>query len=93
MINYKSRVFLLCLLCKIFFFLNIDSKNQILFLFCRPTNRIFFFAALPVDQKIKESAEKGNESGALLTAILKSFDCINPKLLISKLFWYGFPPL
>ena len=37
---------------------NTDPKNQIsLFLFCRPTGRpyfffIFFFAVLPVDQKI-----------------------------------------
>ena len=36
---------------------NTDPKNQIsLFLFCRPTGRpyffLFFFAVLPVDQKI-----------------------------------------
>ena len=33
---------------------NTDPKNQIsLFLFCRPTGRpYFFFAVLPVDQKI-----------------------------------------
>ena len=46
------RVFLLCLLCKILFLKNTDPKNQIkLFLFCRPSDPIFF-AVLPVDQKI-----------------------------------------
>ena len=29
-----------------------DRKNEIIFLFCRPTDPIFF-AVLPVDQKIK----------------------------------------
>ena len=32
---------------------NTDHQNQIiLFLFCRPTDPTFFFAALPLDQKI-----------------------------------------
>ena len=31
--------------------------------------------------------------GALLTDILKAFDCINQKILMAKFFWYGFPPL
>ena len=45
------RVFRLCLLWKIFF-KKCLSKNQILFSFCRPTDRPYFFAVLSVDQKI-----------------------------------------
>ena len=34
----------------------------------------------------KESAEKSNEFGALLTDLPKAFDCIDYKVLIAKLF-------
>ena len=43
-------------------------------------------------EKFKESVDKGNEFDALLTNLSKVFDCINHKLLIAKLFWYGVSP-
>ena len=41
----------------------------------------------------KESVDKGNEFGALLTNLSEAFDCIDHKLLIAKLFWYGVSPI
>ena len=35
--------------------------------------------------KFKESGDKGNEFGALLTKLSKAFDCIDFKLLTAKL--------
>ena len=43
-------------------------------------------------EKFKESVDKGNEFGALLTDISKAFEWIDHKLLIAKLFWYGVSP-
>ena len=37
-------------------------------------------------EKFKESVDKGNEFGALLTDLSKAIDCIDHKLLIAKLF-------
>ena len=44
-------------------------------------------------EKLKESMDKGDESGALLTDLSKVFGYINHKLLMAKLFWYGDSPL
>ena len=41
----------------------------------------------------KESVDKGNEFGALLTDLSEAFDCVDHKLLIAKLFWYGVSPI
>ena len=43
-------------------------------------------------EKFKESVDKGNEFGALLTDISKAFEWSDHKLLIAKLFWYGVSP-
>ena len=44
-------------------------------------------------EKFKESVNKGNEFGVVLTDLLKAFVYIDHKLLIAKLFWYGVTPL
>ena len=44
-------------------------------------------------EKFKESVDKGNEFGAPLTDQSKAFGCIDHKMLIAKLFWYGVSPL
>ena len=43
-------------------------------------------------ENIKKSADNGNQFGALLTDLFIAFDCIDHKLLIAKLFWYGVLP-
>ena len=44
-------------------------------------------------EKFKETIDRGNEFGALLTDLSKTFNCINHPLLIAKLYNYGVPPL
>ena len=43
-------------------------------------------------EKFKESVDRGTEFAALLTDLSEAFDCLDQKLLISKLFWYGVSP-
>ena len=43
-------------------------------------------------KKFKESVDKDNEFGALLTDLSKAFDCIDQKLSITELFWCGVSP-
>ena len=45
-----------------------------------------YAAVLVMLEKFKESVDKGNEFGALLTDLSKTIDCIDHKLLIAKLF-------
>ena len=40
-------------------------------------------------ENFEKSADDGNEFGALLTDLSKSFDCIYHKLLVAKLFYLG----
>ena len=40
-------------------------------------------------EKFKEAIDRGNQFGALLTDLSKVFDCIDCKLLITKLSEYG----
>ena len=44
-------------------------------------------------EKFKESIDKGNVFGALLTDLPKVLDCIDHTLLIDKLFAFGVSPL
>ena len=52
------------------------------------------YAALPTChvRKILKSVDKYNEFGALLTDVSKACDCIDHKLLIATLSWYGVSP-
>ena len=40
-------------------------------------------------ERFKETIDRGNEFGALLTDLSKVFDCINHLVLIAKLYYYG----
>ena len=43
-------------------------------------------------EKFKESRNKVEEFGAFFTDLSKTLDCIDCKLLITKLSWYGVTP-
>ena len=47
---------------------------------------------LVILEKFKESVDKSNKFGTLLTDLSKVFDCIDHKLLIEELFWYRVSP-
>ena len=44
-------------------------------------------------EKFKETIDRANEFGALLTDLSKAYDCINHPLLIAKLYNYEVSPL
>ena len=44
-------------------------------------------------ENFKESIDKGNTFGALLTDLSKAFDCIDHTRLIAELFAFGVSPL
>ena len=48
---------------------------------------------LYIIEKFKETIDRGNEFGSLLTDLSRAFDCINHLLLIAKLYNYGASPL
>ena len=48
---------------------------------------------LVMTEKFKESVDKGNAFGALLTNLLKVFDCMDHTLLIAKLSTFDFSTL
>ena len=47
------------------------------------------YCLLVMLEQFKESIDRANQFGALLTDLLKAFDCIDYKLLITKLYEYG----
>ena len=44
---------------------------------------------LAILENVKKSMDDGNEFRTLLTDLSETFDCIDHKRLIAKLFWYG----
>ena len=40
-------------------------------------------------ERFKETVDTGNKFGALLTDLLKAFECLDHSLLVAKLHWYG----
>ena len=68
------------------FFDNIFSKSQCGFRKCLSTQQCL----LAMLEKWKRSIDNSKMFGALLTDLLKAFDCLDHELLIAKLNAYGF---
>ena len=68
------------------FFKNIFSKYQCAFRKGFSTQQCL----LTMLEKWKRSVDKSKMFGALLTNLLKAFDCLDHELLIAKLNAYGF---
>ena len=71
--------------------------KQKLFKSCDVTEFMSFkdcqHSLLVMTEKFKESIDKGNAFGALLTDLSKAFDCIDDTLLLAKLSAFGVSPL
>ena len=52
----------------------------------------FQHSVLVLKEKFKESKDKGNAFGALLTDLSKAFDCTDPTLFTAELFAFGVSP-
>ena len=66
-----------------FFLVNVDFARDI-------TSQ---YSLLVMTEKLNESIDKGNASGALLTDLSKAFDCVDHTVLIAKPSAFRLSPL